>query len=476
MASQVLIAAGGQAVYEAAKQVANQLVVYEENKLKKRAYKMITDLEQSVVSKVRNFESRAINYIEEESKALVLYGQQHLPWYHNNPLVKAKIMKNKIARKRAAMSDEKSSGVQLHSNNIVELTELTAEGFYQAPSAIDVMVDDSVVNSVLGGTRSSKSGGVISKKMPYGRSKRKRGSSKYVTKRGVKRIIKDTVALIGDCEFIRQSSLFIRTANDGAGNVDPIGTGALLYGKRAIFSWTWDNRNAWFVGTDSYQDRIKKIVSYPTPGGADAPPSDTVYLLSHGKIFLEFHIHNPMNEVVQATFWWLKCVDDTNLAPEETWKTMYENRDALSGVAIPWDAAFFDYPTKYDHFNDHWEIKKKFQVTFQPGETKKLTLTIPKAKLAEVDVDATNAYIKNITHNLMCEIMGVPTGQVTAGNYVPNTINFTPASLELIYWSRTKIGGASQAANFTGFHSDSRGTVTAGQSLIPEVSATIGEK
>lgn len=322
---------------------------------------------------------------------------------------------------------------------------------------------------------------VISKKMPYGKKRSK--SSKYVTKRGVKRIIKNYTTLVGDIEYVRQASLFVRTAYLTAptgGGFSPIGVGDLQFGKRAITSWTWDHRNAWFDQATSYRERLQALIPQPPFGGMDQLPKEDVQTVTKGKGYVEFQIHNPMNEIVQANFWWLMYKEDVSNSPEFIWSSAYSQRQPLSSatVVIPFEEAFFDYPSKYEEFNKYFKIKKKFVMVFQPGETKKLKLTLPKNRLSEVDVP-NETYLGGITHNLMVEIMGVPTGDVSGGPpavYQPGAINFTPASLELIYFYRTKIGMASNDVKFQGYYGDTRQAITSANSLIPQVSAAIGEQ
>lgn len=451
----------GNFIAEEAKKIAHEIMEIEASKVGKRAVEEIGNVEEYLGKKLQKVERKTIGVINSEVERIKqVLGLE--PGYRRKK-------DKKILTKIFGQVIENDIGATA---NVVELTR---DMEIDDPIIIEeIMSDEQLKSNVkeISGTEK-----VIFSKMPNGakRSRSKRGDSKYVTKRGVKRMLKNYATLIGDIEFTRQSSIFIRTASDGGSGVNPIGTTTLVYGHRAITSWVFDNRNAWFDNSFSYRERLQNIIPQPTFGGAEQLPSEDAQIVSHDKVFIEFMIHNPMNEVVNANMWWIRAKQDVNISPETLWKAEYDETRPASGVVVRWDEAFFDYPTRHKAFQKYYEIREKYSTVFQPGETKKLKLTMPKAKLCEMDLEGQEAYINNITHWLMMEIYGVPTGSVVADTYQPGVINYTPASLEMLYFSRTKIGMSAYDVKFTGVHSDTRGTVNAASSLIPQTAATIGE-
>lgn len=333
--------------------------------------------------------------------------------------------------------------------------------------------EDSLVNI------SSNIWSAIYKIMPNARRRGKRAASKSVTKTGVKRLITSEANKIGDLTVHKQGSFAVRTGSDGGTSIDPDGTGALVYGFRAIHGVSFEEYNDFVAADNSYQDRMSYLYPFPTVGGADQLPSTNVYRLTAEKTVVHFLIHNPMNENVRATFWWLRAAQDSGVTPHATWLTEYQQFDAASSVdfaARDWYQAFTDNsPTFYKQFGHYFEIVEKYETVFAPGQTKTMDCPMRKFSSVPLEMSASDSYIKGLTHWLLVKIEGVPTAQNTAGVYDSSKISYSPSSLEFVWNFKRTVHMNVNDFKFNSFAASGLGAVTEGRSTVVAAASKIDE-
>lgn len=324
----------------------------------------------------------------------------------------------------------------------------------------------------------SSIGKFISKIMPRNAKRGRSKSSKSVTRTGVKRLISKRAGHVGDLTLHKQGTFTIRTGTDGGTSIDPDGSGALVYGFRAISGAAFETYDD-LTGDNGYADRIQYLFPVPTVGGADQLPSYGVYKITLEKTNVNFLIHNPVNEVVRATFWWLKHNDDQSVSGSATWLTEYQQSDATSStdfVSRDFYKAFTDTaPTAYGQFNRAFTIVKKYECVFQPGQTREMSCPLNTFTCRQIDLPSGETFLKNLTHHLMVKLEGVPTAQNTAGTYDNTKVAMSPSSLEFFWTLKRRMSVNTSDFKFNTFNADGQGAVTSGRSTVVASASAIAE-
>lgn len=249
-------------------------------------------------------------------------------------------------------------------------------------------------------------------------SNRKMGKgSKYVTRRGVKRMIAERAAYEGKYTFIGQMfDIYMGYA--------PAGVPSIRYGYCERGSFILVTRNtlvAWNNIVDN--NTIDKTTGHNET-------DNYAYRYKKGKINWIFH--NPVNEKVRAKLWWVRCKQNCSSSFDASvlWTQEYNQKKDVA-TAINHENDFMDYPTKYKEFNDYWEIVDKQKVVFAPGQTLtwKTKIRVPgPVKLQDMTADVNQA---GFTYALMWELAGVPTHQNDAGVQT-DKVSYSPAALDVI--------------------------------------------
>lgn len=206
------------------------------------------------------------------------------------------------------------------------------------------------------------------------------------------------------------------------------------------------------------------VVNY---GGAAQPKSalqDRKMCIFKRRVNAMFH--NPMNELVRATFWLVCPREGNNTQPDAEWSNQWTTKLITSGAGS-FVTDYTTFPTDYPQWRAMWRIHKKWTTVFQPGQTKRMWFKIPSTQ-SFYPLDLVDGNSKAfITYNLMYELKGVPTHQNNAGTQTEN-VNYSPAALDMCYEYTYSVSLSSGAIDLKTRADFQRDTVTAGQSLINE--------
>ncbi len=302
--------------------------------------------------------------------------------------------------------------------------------------------------------------------MPYTRSMSRRGkrrrakSSGYVTKRGVKQMINRYGALAGTYnKHVHSQDVYL--GNSAAGV--PTETYGEVY-RNSIETLKQADIAALRDGF------FEKLTALPTTGGAGEPSLESLALIVKNMRY-KFCFHNPMNEMVRATFWWLKTQSPNSVAPDTLWNNSYIARRIDTTT---WAQNFETFPTEFDEFNQFYKIMKKTKAIFHPGETKMLYTKARGFRWVEED-EQTSTYQPPYSYFLLVELKGVPTHQNDNAGTQSTEINYTPVALDCI-WNRVIVGGLASTVGSQVDYDNTRGTVSAAVSYLPENVAVIDSK
>ena len=280
---------------------------------------------------------------------------------------------------------------------------------------------------------------------PRGRSK----MSDYVTRRGVKRMIGEHAQFVDKYTHIQdQGGVYLGYVTGG--NIPTVRYGYVERGNMIFGSKTeWE---AWAT-----------IVNNNSPTKTAGHNESVNYKYRTRRRKYTFLFHNPVNEVVRATFGWIKCKEDgaTTHTPAIVWPLEYAQKVDVSGTAF--DTNFLEYPTKYKIFNDYFEILDKVKVLFQPGQTMKWKTKCRPSILSETDAPD-EAHRQAHTYFLMWELKGVPTHQ-NGGGTQTNQVSYSPAALDCIYHESLEMARTSAAGDLIHVQSNLP-EVTAGKSQV----------
>lgn len=283
--------------------------------------------------------------------------------------------------------------------------------------------------------------------------KRKRSSRKYCTKRSVKALIARDQAMSNYNRMISAGGLYYGSLTFESGKVKRF--------ARTVFSRTA------LEGTDYGTGRVDLLIDDDISAKTDVIKENTRYRFK--KLRCKWLFHNPMNETVRATFWWLVASEDGDNGPL-TWWTLGHTADKNTGTEA-FDTNFHSYPTLYPAVRQHHRILKKFTTVFRPGETK--TLFTKGRPFQYNKEEGYHEYVKGITHTLMTELKGVPTHQHDSMGVQTSAVNYSQAALDMIYEISVEGARAQIGPKDTEYYKEGRGVVTAAQSLTNDAAAPI---
>lgn len=442
----------------------HEILDHEKKHLEDKVGFKFADLKKRGIEKVENAADKAIDTIWDKSKAIVNWhprsiwkrqkfrGQRHLP--SNIPAIKT------------------------HKPNVIEATAthpVIGSAVVPYASEEQKMVDEiqrQVPKISTGGSfRYSRS--FI--KMPYGRyrrrryRKRRRGGSRYATKRGVKMAIAKNVGMSPYQEMHRSDGVFIGLTSGS--------TPQPAYGqthRQGIAFMKYINVTGAAIGTAAL-DEILAAKALPGLGDLGELRAEDNYRYHFKNRRYNFMWHNCMNEVVQATFWWLECNDDStaNSDPAALWETAWKNKSAKATAATQTEfyQDMFTFPFDYHEVRGRWTLKKKYKTVFQPGQTKQMFCKGASFRFAEAE-NQSGENIKHATNWMLVEVKGVPTHQNSSGTQTTN-INYTPAALDCIWTEKVHIA-RSLRTHMLEQHLNQRDSITAAKSLLNEATADIG--
>lgn len=326
----------------------------------------------------------------------------------------------------------------------------------------------------------------------YGRRKRRFRKRKYVTKRGVSRLIRSSVA-----DGMSKVSWSIHNHGICYGDFNRKGFQVIPFNQ--LFGTYGDIDRIW----DTINQYTKTVPS--SAFDAAGKPQSTSQILSMPSM-LTFTMHNPMSEVVMANIWWIAPRQDSqvssaiaewwrgstipynpatltydfahaSLGPLYRWFVEYGEYDSF-GAASTFQQDFTSGPTVYRQWNKEFRIIKKYTVSFAPGQTKILRLKMPgfrfNTKDEGVSLGSTSAHMFKYSRWLMMETKGVPTHQNSDSTETNiSVVGRTRTGLEFVYENKRYIKGVTQLPVLWETKAFGYDTVTAAQALIPETSGTV---
>lgn len=331
-------------------------------------------------------------------------------------------------------------------------------------------------------------------KMP----RRRRRSSKKVTKRGVKQLIANYVP-----------------GNRAKWVEERAGTCYGLFGQRGfkinpiLYGGTW-GAAATTVQSDLQNMSILASLTTPNTGTVNE---------NRGFSWKNFHcrymFHNPVTEGVIVTVWLTKLIGETvHIAGDRgfpIWSTASIPINLLtwpapSTVALPvvmgpvdkWHTEwgeipknttstttdfvkdFCTYPTNYPEWNRNWKIVKKIRFYLSPGQCKVWKFKIPAGKFDKQNYDAdigsttTVQYIGDMTYVMMMMTEGIPAHQ-HGDTEERHLVNRTATGIE---WIGTHCAAVSRSpAQLTDLQQatlDTKGVVTSAHVFIPDNQTQLG--
>lgn len=296
------------------------------------------------------------------------------------------------------------------------------------------------------------------------RGRRFRKRRKTITKRGAKNIAARVMGMSPYQKFTNISKSYF---GDTSGSAPAPAYGRIVRSELIHF---YENQ---ITNTTDGTQKLDSLIS-SKPGLNTVATNN--YKYSFRKIVYNMELHSCVNEMFEATFWWLMATDESdtvNDSPLNLWKAEYvdKNQDLIN-ASTDFDADWTTYPTMYKAFNDQWKIVKKYKTVFNPGQTKKLRLKGMPFIYKNADNPSGSPYIrKGKTMVLLYQLKGVPTHQNASGTQTTD-VNLTPAALDVIIVKRFEIARSVYTDGVYAM-SNNLPTVTAGVSLMPEASATI---
>lgn len=286
--------------------------------------------------------------------------------------------------------------------------------------------------------------------------RRRRG--KRVTKRGVKALINIHAKKgLNRCKFRRSHGTYL-------GNVVGV-VPTPVFGNVVRGSAEMEFHNYTDIQNDMATAALQlPVVPYGTVGAGKSAIQDRKMCIYRRRV--NVMLHNPMNELVRATFW-LVCPREGNSTQAVTeWSNQWTTKLVTSGTGT-FVTDYTSYPSDYPQWRAMWKIHKKWSTVFQPGQTKRMWFKIP-ATQSFYPLDLVDGASKPfITYNLMYELKGVPTHQNNAGTQTEN-VNYSPAALDMCFEYTYCVSLSSGAMDLKLNGDFQRDAVTAGQSLINE--------
>lgn len=320
------------------------------------------------------------------------------------------------------------------------------------PEELKDMIEEIPINK--GGYRVEQSFYKMPKRFKRrGKYRRGRRRSKVMTKRGVKALIQRNAQFAGSWNKYRKGKAFYLNSS---------------YGNHAVSEMDFNNISHM---TTDYVNYIAKIANFqPGTGGVDQPQFGNKYQAKGGKVKLM--LHNPLTEIVIATFWWIRPKGMENDTPSSVWQTEWAQYAPATASVYnkTFSQDFQTYPTEFPEWKKRFDIVQKYNVVFRPGDYRELYLKLPSFTFDYQEQSGFN--FNSNTRHLMIQLKGIPTMQ-NLGTGDPTNVNYTLTHLEMIYELEYQLVPlATTATSFLASRIE-RGTVTAGKSLIPENTSSI---
>lgn len=291
-------------------------------------------------------------------------------------------------------------------------------------------------------------------------------SNRYVTKRGVKRMIAS-----GD-----YTTDFIERYFSNAGNVTSIygewGGASAHTGGMSTFN------NMTFHSSDditAIASELAPFFTFPTEDAAAGQPDADDRVIRWKDCSVEFMFHNPLSERYEASFWWLECscdVTDTQ-TPITVWEAEYIKTLPNAATGPDFNRNYVTFPTKHREWREHWRIVKKIKAVFNPGDVKKWRCDLPNGKSA-ANERAANSFINGVTHVLMIQLKGIPHHNWTAGGAEEvNVIERSRTHLEWVWDYTGKWGFANNRYANIIFGDDHDATFNEARAWVPQAETVI---
>lgn len=288
-----------------------------------------------------------------------------------------------------------------------------------------------------------------------GAYKRGRRRKKAVTKRGVKALIQKNAMFAGSWNKYRVSDDYYLSST---------------YGNHVVGTLSFNTHT--HLASD-YVNYIYKVANVnPVTAGTDQAQHGGKYQAKGGKV--KVMMHNPLTEIVIATFWWIRPKEHGTVLPSTLWSTEYAEYapNTVSVYNKTFTNDFQTYPTEFPEWRKKFDILQKYNVVFRPGDYREMYLKLPSFTFDYQELEGTTTYKANISRHLMIQLKGIPTMQNQIGPD-PSNVNYTLTHLEMIFELEYQLVPLANTAASLLASTIARGTVTAAKSLIPESSSTI---
>lgn len=279
------------------------------------------------------------------------------------------------------------------------------------------------------------------RKMPFYRKRfrsrrrryRRRKRKKYVSLRGVKRMIGNYPYYANNLQVYKKTSVGYVEAGFGQHAAMCV---ELFSDNTTADANIYDR----MFKVDTLMTMAKASMALPTPGttSVDGPKAGTEKLYV-SKSFIKVSYHNPMNVPVEVRIWHLmKKQDgsDATLNPVTVWETEHGEYSSTDVLGVDqWARDMQHGPSQFKQFTNKFKTLKYFKTVFKPGEHKVLNLKLKNFTYTSVDYTSRDMY-KNITQYLMMDIRGFITHQDDGATYDFTKIERSKSHLEWLIEGR----------------------------------------
>lgn len=288
-------------------------------------------------------------------------------------------------------------------------------------------------------------------KMPRYGYRRRRRRRRFVTKRGAKQLIANSLSTAqGTFKYAHSSS------NGIAGSFGEV--------LRHEVDWCY-----WNQLTTEWLVMARRFYSLPTQGGADEPEA-TQQVLKVRNLMWHMLLRSSVTDVQHVDIWYIVARTTLNRGPLTIWDSEHgQQRPASGSLDTAFVNDFVTYPSQYKEFNMNFHIIKKRSFWLQPGQTVELYQKGRAFSFTPNDYDDTYStqmsFLQGVSQFWMIQAKGIPVHQDDGESQTLTSVNRSITGLDYTLDFSCEMGLAAPMYKFSGLENE-YGTVTDAKTII----------